>query len=190
MPFKSEKQRKWMYANEPEIAKKWEKKEQLKKETKVRNLIKKMVREKNMKKLSKTSKKKIREFILKERYSSDLNDLFYQQHDLGMTNPTSIPGMERQIQFLSGMPAVTQMTPEELEFYNTQKNILATQDHMDLVRNNQQIGYTKDNIDFNNNKDFDTDTTNKGIDWKVPTAAAGITGLALGTNKKKKKKNA
>ena len=27
MPFKSEKQRKWMHANEPEMAKKWEKKE-------------------------------------------------------------------------------------------------------------------------------------------------------------------
>jgi hypothetical protein len=26
MPFKSEKQRKWMYANEPEMAKDWEKK--------------------------------------------------------------------------------------------------------------------------------------------------------------------
>ncbi len=26
MPFKSEKQRKWMHANEPEMAKKWEKK--------------------------------------------------------------------------------------------------------------------------------------------------------------------
>ena len=27
MPFKSEKQRRWMYANEPEMAKEWEKKE-------------------------------------------------------------------------------------------------------------------------------------------------------------------
>ena len=26
MPFKSEKQRKWMHSNEPEMAKKWEKK--------------------------------------------------------------------------------------------------------------------------------------------------------------------
>ena len=26
MPFKSEKQRKWMWANEPELAKKWSKK--------------------------------------------------------------------------------------------------------------------------------------------------------------------
>ncbi len=25
MPFKSEKQRKWMHANQPEMAKKWEK---------------------------------------------------------------------------------------------------------------------------------------------------------------------
>ena len=45
MPFKSEKQRKWMWANDPEMAKKWEKEEKMKKETKVRQLIRKMVRE-------------------------------------------------------------------------------------------------------------------------------------------------
>ena len=28
MPFKSDKQRKWMFANEPEMAKKWAKKEE------------------------------------------------------------------------------------------------------------------------------------------------------------------
>ena len=52
MPFKSEKQRRWMHANKPEMAKDWEKKlaysdrkEKMKKETKVKELIKKMVRE-------------------------------------------------------------------------------------------------------------------------------------------------
>ena len=45
MPFKSEKQRKWMWANDPEMAKKWEKEEKKMKETKVRALIRKMVRE-------------------------------------------------------------------------------------------------------------------------------------------------
>ena len=46
MPFKSEKQRKWMYANNPEMAKKWEKKDKkMKREQKVKNLIKRMVRE-------------------------------------------------------------------------------------------------------------------------------------------------
>ena len=45
MPFKSEKQRRWMHANHPEMAKKWEKKKKMKKETKVKSLIKKMVRE-------------------------------------------------------------------------------------------------------------------------------------------------
>ena len=45
MPFKSEKQRKWMWANDPEMAKKWEKEEKMKQETKVRQLISKMVRE-------------------------------------------------------------------------------------------------------------------------------------------------
>jgi hypothetical protein len=45
MPFKSEKQRKWMHTNEPKMAKKWEKEEKSKKESKVKSLIKKMVRE-------------------------------------------------------------------------------------------------------------------------------------------------
>ena len=46
MPFKSEKQRRWMHVNDPEMAKKWEKEEKkMKKETKVRSLIRKMVRE-------------------------------------------------------------------------------------------------------------------------------------------------
>ena len=46
MPFKSEKQRKWMWANDPKMAAKWEKKEKkMKREMKVRELIKKMVRE-------------------------------------------------------------------------------------------------------------------------------------------------
>jgi len=45
MPFKSEKQRKWMHTNHPEMAKKWEKEKKVKKETKVKSLIKKMVRE-------------------------------------------------------------------------------------------------------------------------------------------------
>lgn len=31
MPFVSEKQRKWMWANEPEMAKRWEKKEKARK---------------------------------------------------------------------------------------------------------------------------------------------------------------
>ena len=46
MPFKSEKQRKWMHVNNPEMAKKWEKKEKkMKREQRVKELIKKMVRE-------------------------------------------------------------------------------------------------------------------------------------------------
>ena len=31
MPFKSEKQRRWMHANNPEMAKKWEKEKKMKK---------------------------------------------------------------------------------------------------------------------------------------------------------------
>jgi hypothetical protein len=70
MPFKSEKQRRWMHINDPQMAKKWEKEEKMKKETKVRQLIKKMVREvmseskkmkykkNDWKKINKISKKK------------------------------------------------------------------------------------------------------------------------------------
>ena len=45
MPFKSEKQRRWMHANKPKMAKKWEKEKKMKRKTKVRELIRKMVRE-------------------------------------------------------------------------------------------------------------------------------------------------
>lgn len=34
MPFKSEKQRRWMHANEPAMAKRWEKEEKAKKQSK------------------------------------------------------------------------------------------------------------------------------------------------------------
>ena len=42
MPFKSDKQRKWMHANEPEMANKWEKEESIK--GKLRNLIKQEIK--------------------------------------------------------------------------------------------------------------------------------------------------
>ena len=38
MPFKSEKQRKWMWANDPEMAKKWEKEENKMKEISLRDI--------------------------------------------------------------------------------------------------------------------------------------------------------
>ena len=42
MPFKSEKQRKWMHANEPEMAKKWEKEEAIR--GKLRNVIRQEIK--------------------------------------------------------------------------------------------------------------------------------------------------
>ena len=45
MPFKSDKQRKWMHANEPEMAKKWEKEESIK--GKLRNLIRQEIKSVN-----------------------------------------------------------------------------------------------------------------------------------------------
>ena len=42
MPFKSEKQRKWMYANDPEMAKKWEKEESIR--GKLRNVIRQEIK--------------------------------------------------------------------------------------------------------------------------------------------------
>ena len=43
MPFKSDKQRKWMYANDPEMAKKWEKEEAIR--GKLRNVIRQEIKE-------------------------------------------------------------------------------------------------------------------------------------------------
>ena len=50
MPFKSDKQRKWMYANEPEMAKKWEKEEAIR--GKLRNLIKQEIKSINEAKMT------------------------------------------------------------------------------------------------------------------------------------------
>jgi len=77
MPFKSEKQRKWMHANEPEMAKKWEKKE--KKMKRVKELIKKMVRE-EMAKMDEAAKrdykaeyKKFQSSTKSKKYRAELN---------------------------------------------------------------------------------------------------------------------
>jgi hypothetical protein len=79
MPFKSEKQRKWMHANDPEMAKKWENEGgKLKREKymKIRELIKKLVREE----LSETSKrdykdeyKKFQSSTKSKKYRAELN---------------------------------------------------------------------------------------------------------------------
>jgi len=55
MPFKSEKQRKWMHANEPEMAKKWEKEEEsVDESTKSWNKsLEKIAKDKQLKSLSK-----------------------------------------------------------------------------------------------------------------------------------------
>ena len=55
MPFKSDKQRKWMYANDPEMAKKWEKEETLRE--KLRGVIKQEM--KSMQAYSKSTQKAI-----------------------------------------------------------------------------------------------------------------------------------
>ena len=72
-----------MWANDPEMAKKWEKNEKMKKETKVKQLIKKMVREimteakrmnykeRDWKKINKIAKKKM--FLSKHHMVTNLN---------------------------------------------------------------------------------------------------------------------
>ena len=55
MPFKSDKQRKWMHANEPEMAKKWEKEEALKE--KLRKVIRQEIKSINESDLGLTYKK-------------------------------------------------------------------------------------------------------------------------------------
>ena len=75
MPFKSEKQRKWMWANDPEMAKKWEKKE--KKMKRVKELIKKMVREEldeaKAKRDYKAEYKKFQSSTKSKKYRAELN---------------------------------------------------------------------------------------------------------------------
>ena len=80
MPFKSEKQRRWMHANNPEMAKKWEKKEKkMKREQRVKELIKKMVRE-EMAKMNEAAKrdykaeyKKFQSSTKSKKYRAELN---------------------------------------------------------------------------------------------------------------------
>ena len=89
MPFKSEKQRKWMWANDPEMAKKWEKEGgKLKREKymKIRELIKKLVREE----LSETTKrdykaeyKKFQSSDKSKKYRAELNKYNRQKGTYG-----------------------------------------------------------------------------------------------------------
>jgi len=87
MPFKSEKQRKWMHANNPEMAKKWEKKE--KKMKRVKELIKKMVRE-EMANLDEAAKrdykaeyKKFQSSDKSKKYRAELNKYNRQKGTYG-----------------------------------------------------------------------------------------------------------
>ena len=53
MPFKSEKQRKWMHANKPKMAKKWSKKEST---DAYKKSLEKIARDKQLKMISKKDK--------------------------------------------------------------------------------------------------------------------------------------
>jgi len=90
MPFKSEKQRRWMHANNPKMAAKWEKKEKkMKREQKVKELIKKMVRE-EMAGLDETAKrdykaeyKKFQSSDKSKKYRAELNKYNRQKGTYG-----------------------------------------------------------------------------------------------------------
>jgi len=90
MPFKSEKQRKWMHANEPEMAKKWEKKE--KKMKRVKELIKKMVREE----LAEMNEVRI------PFSSSHIKQLKRAFKDMKGTLPDNNPLVQKIVQLLKG----------------------------------------------------------------------------------------
>ena len=74
MPFKSEKQRKWMWANDPEMAAKWEKKEKMKKK-KVKEAKKKRDYKKEYAKYGKSKKAK--------KYRAELNKYNRQKGTYG-----------------------------------------------------------------------------------------------------------
>ena len=90
MPFKSEKQRRWMHANNPKMAAKWEKKEKkMKREQRVRELIKKMVRE-ELAGLDETAKrdykaeyKKFQSSDKSKKYRAELNKYNRQKGTYG-----------------------------------------------------------------------------------------------------------
>ena len=90
MPFKSEKQRRWMHANNPKMAAKWEKKEKkMKREQKVKELIKKMVRE-EMANLEEAAKrdykaeyKKFQSSDKSKKYRAELNKYNRQKGTYG-----------------------------------------------------------------------------------------------------------
>ena len=90
MPFKSEKQRKWMHANEPEMDKKWEKKE--KKMKRVKELIKKMVREE----LAEMNEVRI------PFSSSHIKQLKRAFKDMKGTLPDNNPLVQKIVQLLKG----------------------------------------------------------------------------------------
>ena len=95
MPFKSEKQRKWMHANEPEMAKKWEKKE--KKMKRVKELIKKMVREE----LAEMNEVRI------PFSSSHIKQLKRAFKDMKGTLPDNNPLVQKIVQLLKGQDKKT-----------------------------------------------------------------------------------
>jgi len=95
MPFKSEKQRKWMHANNPEMAKKWEKKE--KKMKRVKELIKKMVREE----LAEMNEVRI------PFSSSHIKQLKRAFKDMKGTLPDNNPLVQKIVQLLKGQDKKT-----------------------------------------------------------------------------------
>lgn len=69
MPFKSKKQEKWMWANEPEMAKKWSKKSKRK--------SKKVKEELDLEELEKVVREEIRRFLEEMEVHGDGSESIY-----------------------------------------------------------------------------------------------------------------
>ena len=92
MPFKSEKQRKWMFANKPKLAKKWAKKENIKQETRVQSLIKKMV---EANEYTKQAAEEVRDL---EVYNAMLNGTVKTLSDENSELNGELEGLEKEIE--------------------------------------------------------------------------------------------
>ena len=71
MPFKSDKQRKWMHANEPDMAKKWEKEEAIRE--KIRDIIKQEIKSVKEERDYKEEYKKYGSSTKSKKYRAELN---------------------------------------------------------------------------------------------------------------------
>jgi len=141
MPFKSEKQRKWMHTNDPEMAKKWEKKEKkMKREQRVKELIRKMVRE-----------------IMNEDFAGAYPKSMRKKFDGKRRKQSEVLGYK-----LTGKDDVkTEIDDATIkegkltELQKKHKDFFLMSMHKDIVSLKGQIAYAKDKVNYKGTPDWE-----------------------------------